>query len=173
MATAEKTVVATPAAAAVTLNAVQSQASHLNLIIDVVPVLTMYGCNSGGCHGRGSGQNGFKLSLFGFDPEADYAALVEEGLGRRISPTAPDESLMLLKATGKVPHGGGVRFSDENSDPYRLIRRWIAEGTPWIDDHDPTLVGIQVQPEEQIMTAGASQQLKVTARYSDSSDTAT
>ena len=142
--------------------------AHLNFVNDVVPVLTKYGCNSGGCHGRGSGQNGFKLSLFGFDPPADYAALVEEGLGRRISPTALDESLMLLKATGKVPHGGGVRF-DENSDAYKLLRRWIADGTPWITEKDPTLIGIQVQPEEQLMSAGGNQQLKVTARYSDNS----
>ncbi len=143
-------------------------AGRLNFVNDVVPVLTKFGCNSGGCHGRGSGQNGFKLSLFGFDPAADYAALVEEGLGRRISPTAPDESLMLMKATGKIPHGGGVRF-DDTSDAYKLIRRWIAEGTPWTDEHDPTLVGILVEPAEQIMTPEANQQLKVTARYSDGS----
>jgi hypothetical protein len=142
--------------------------AHLNFVNDVVPLLTKYGCNSGGCHGRGSGQNGFKLSLFGFDPAADYAALVEEGLGRRISLTAPDESLMLMKATGKIPHGGGVRF-DDTSAAYKLVRRWIAEGTPWIEEHDPTLVGIQVQPEEQIMVPDASQQLKVVAHYSDSS----
>ena len=141
---------------------------HLNFVNDVVPVLTKFGCNSGGCHGRGSGQNGFKLSLFGFDPAADYAALVDEGVGRRISWTAPDESLLLMKPTAQVPHGGGLRF-DRDSAAYKLIRRWIAEGTPWGEDHDPTLSAIQVEPAEKVVTATDSQQLHVTARYSDGS----
>jgi hypothetical protein len=138
----------------------------LNFINDVLPILTKHGCNSGGCHGRGSGQNGFKLSLFGFDPAADFAALVDEGLGRRISWTAPDESLMLLKPLAKVPHGGGVRF-EADSPAHELLRRWIAEGTPWGDPHDPTLVGIEVQPAVQIVAAGDVKPLQVTASYSD------
>ncbi len=146
-----------------------SAAEHrLNFVNDVLPVLTKYGCNSGGCHGRGSGQNGFKLSLFGFDPPADYAALVDEGVGRRISWTAPDESLMLLKPLGKVPHGGGLRF-DAESAAFKLLRQWIADGTPWGGAHDPTLVGIAVEPAEQIVAAGDEKQLKVIARYSDGS----
>lgn len=140
----------------------------LNFVNDILPVLTKHGCNSGGCHGRGSGQNGFKLSLFGFDPAADYAALVEEGLGRRISWTAPDESLMLLKATGQLPHGGGDRF-DRDSAAYRLLQRWIAEGTPEAADGDPSLVGIDVMPAELIVAPGDTQPLSVTARYSDGS----
>ncbi|HEX3997688.1 MAG TPA: DUF1549 domain-containing protein [Pirellulales bacterium] len=141
---------------------------NLNFVNDIVPVLTKYGCNSGGCHGRGSGQNGFKLSLFGFDPPADYSALVDEGDGRRISWTAPDESLMLLKPTGKVPHGGGVRF-DADSAAYRQLRLWIAAGTPWGDDRAPQLASIAVEPAEKILAPGESLQLKVVARYSDGS----
>jgi len=148
--------------------ATATSTKDLNFVNDVVPLLTKYGCNSGACHGRGTGQNGFKLSLFGFDPAADYAALVDEGDGRRISWTAPDESLMLLKPSGKVPHGGGVRF-DLDSAPYRELRQWIADGTPWGDKDDPTLKTIEVEPAERILAAGADQQLKVVARYGDGS----
>jgi hypothetical protein len=145
-----------------------ADARPLNFTNDILPVLTKFGCNSGGCHGRGSGQNGFKLSLLAFDPPADYAALVEEGSGRRISWTAPDESLMLLKATGVVPHGGGARLSTDSS-AYQLLREWIDQGTPWGDDHDPKLAGIDIQPAERVLSAGEAAQLRVVARYSDDS----
>src|SRR5207248_2313678 len=81
--------------------------SHLDFTNDIVPVLSKQGCNSGACHGKAIGQNGFKLSLFGFDPAFDYAALVHEGRGRRISAAAPEDSLLLLKAAGGMAHGGG------------------------------------------------------------------
>lgn len=144
-------------------NAVEAR---LNFTNDVLPVLTKFGCNSGACHGRGSGQNGFKLSLLAFDPPADYAALVDEANGRRISWTAPDESLLLLKATGAVPHGGGVRF-DATSPAYQLLRQWIDAGAPWGNEGDPTLMGISVEPAERLLSPGDAQQLKVTARFSD------
>src|SRR5439155_19591004 len=85
-------------------------AAALNFTNDILPVLSKHGCNNGSCHGKAIGQNGFKLSLYGFDPAQDYAAIVDEGHGRRVSPAAPDDSLLLLKATGKLAHGGGVRF---------------------------------------------------------------
>ena len=75
---------------------------------DIVPLFSRYGCNSSGCHGKAEGQNGFKLSVFGFDPAADYAALVKEGRGRRVFAAAPEQSLFLRKAAGQVPHGGGT-----------------------------------------------------------------
>src|SRR5207302_7013935 len=102
----------------------------INFPNQVVPVFTKLGCNSGGCHGKASGQNGFKLSLLGFEPELDYQTLVKEGRGRRLFPAAPDSSLFLLKATGAVPHGGG-RKMEPGSDEYKAVRRWIAAGTPW------------------------------------------
>ena len=74
---------------------------------EVEPFLSKLGCNAGGCHGKASGQNGFKLSLFGFDVDYDYAAITKEARGRRLFPAAPDRSLFLLKASGQVPHGGG------------------------------------------------------------------
>src|SRR5215216_2588022 len=104
-------------------------AAALNFRTDILPVLSKFGCNSGSCHGKAIGQNGFKLSLFGYDPQFDYIALVHEGRGRRVSPAAPDDSLLLLKASGGMPHGGGVRFSTE-SDAYRLLRQWIEQGLP-------------------------------------------
>ncbi|HQU42720.1 MAG TPA: DUF1549 domain-containing protein, partial [Pirellulales bacterium] len=158
---------AEPSAAPAT--AASAASGQLSFNNDVLPVLTKFGCNSGACHGRGSGQNGFRLSLLAFDPPADYAALVEEGSGRRISWTAPDESLMLLKASGAVPHGGGVRLAAESA-AYQLLRQWIDQGTPWGDASEPTLAAIEVQPPERLLSAGESQQLAVTARYSDGPD---
>src|SRR3954468_5273027 len=76
---------------------------------DIEPILSRYGCNAGGCHGKASGQNGFKLSLFGFDAAYDYDEIVKRARGRRVSVSAPEQSLLLAKATGKVPHGGGRR----------------------------------------------------------------
>lgn len=143
-------------------------ARQLSFNNDVLPLLTKFGCNSGSCHGRGSGQNGFKLSLLAFDPAADYAALVEAGGGRRISWTAPDESLLLLKATAAIAHGGGSRLATD-SVAYQLLHQWIAQGTPWGDASEPTLTGIDVQPAEQLLQPGETRQLMVTARYSDGS----
>jgi hypothetical protein len=82
---------------------------------EIVPLLSRLGCNAGGCHGKASGQNGFKLSLFGFDAAFDHAAITKEARGRRVFPAAPDHSLLLLKATGQVPHGGGKRMQHRSS----------------------------------------------------------
>jgi len=93
---------------------VTCEATEVNLPINfgnqIVPIFSKLGCNSGGCHGKASGQNGFKISLFGFEPEVDYAALVKEGRGRRVFPASPENSLLLLKATGTIAHGGGKRI---------------------------------------------------------------
>ncbi len=102
---------------------------RLNFTNDIEPVLTKFGCNAGGCHGKASGQNGFKLSLLGFDPAGDYDALVKEGRGRRIFPAAPERSLLLTKPTGQSPHGGGRKF-DHQSPAYSLLLRWLDQGAP-------------------------------------------
>lgn len=143
-----------------------SPAATLNFTNDILPVLTKFGCNSGSCHGKGSGQNGFKLSLFGFDPEFDYAALVQEAAGRRVDSAAPDFSLMLRKVAGKEAHGGGVRFAPD-SEAYALLRRWIAAGTPWGEAGDPVFASIEVEPVETILDGDGRQPLHVVARYSD------
>jgi hypothetical protein len=138
----------------------------INFANQIVPIFSKLGCNSGGCHGKASGQNGFKLSLLGFEPEMDFNALVMEARGRRVFPAAPDHSLLLLKATGKVAHGGGKRM-ETGSDEYRLIRRWIAAGLPYGKKDDPTVERISVFPERRILSRQNRQQFAVYAHYTD------
>src|SRR5437899_5501776 len=88
---------------------------------DIIPMLSKFGCNSSGCHGKAEGQNGFKLSVFGFDPPADFTALTKEARGRRVFPAAPDHSLLLQKISGVVPHGGGVRIR-RGTGEYETLR---------------------------------------------------
>ncbi len=140
----------------------------INFGNQIVPIFTKLGCNSGGCHGKASGQNGFKISLLGFDPELDYNAIVKEARGRRVFPAAPDGSLLLLKASGGIAHGGGKRM-EVGSDEYRLIRRWIAAGTPFGLPTDPVVTGLSVFPDHRILTRNNKQQFAVYAHYSDGS----
>ncbi len=132
----------------------------------IVPIFTKYGCNGGGCHGKSGGQNGFRLSLLGFEPQEDYEYLVKEGRGRRLFPAAPDNSLFLQKAANIVPHGGGERIRKDTYD-YNLIRRWIAQGMPAGDPKAPIVERIEVFPQHRVMTRGGEQQLSVVAVYSD------
>src|SRR5262245_52880446 len=101
----------------------------VNLENDVLPILTRVGCNSGACHGKARRQGGFHLSLLAFDADADFAALTREGRGRRIFPAAPEQSLILRKATGLVPHGGGKRLQPGDGK-YEVLLSWIRQGTP-------------------------------------------
>lgn len=140
----------------------------VNFPNQIVPVFTKYGCNSGGCHGKSGGQNGFALSLLGFEPTEDFEYLVKEARGRRLFPAAPDRSLLLLKATARLPHGGGHRI-EYDSPGYRLMRRWIEQGMPYGNDTDPVVTRISVFPEERLMGRESSQQLVVVAHYSDGS----
>lgn len=135
---------------------------------DIVPLFSKLRCNGSGCHGKQSGQNGFKLSVFGFDPPGDFRALVHEGRGRRVFPAAPDRSLLVLKATGLMPHGGGRRAEPDSLDA-ELLRAWIAQGMPWGDDDAPRLARIEIEPAESVMTAQSQQQILVTAIFSDGS----
>jgi hypothetical protein len=135
---------------------------------DVLPILTRAGCNAGACHGKARGQNGFQLSLLGFDRDFDYNALAHEGRGRRVFPEAPEFSLLLRKPAAEIPHGGGKRLTP-GSPAYDTIRRWIAAGLPRTPADAPSLDRISVEPSERSMTNGATQQLVVTAHYSDGS----
>ncbi|HEY1065642.1 MAG TPA: DUF1549 domain-containing protein, partial [Pirellulales bacterium] len=135
---------------------------------EVLPLLTRFGCNAGGCHGKASGQNGFKLSLFGFDAPYDYRAIVQEARGRRVFPAAPDQSLLLLKAAGIVPHGGGRRIVP-GTDPYQVLRRWIEQGMPQSAADAPTIKSVRIEPSERTLGKQAKQQLAVVAEYSDGS----
>jgi len=133
---------------------------------DVIPILSRHACNSSGCHGKAEGQNGFKLSVFGFNPPADFDALLKEGRGRRVLLVQPDASLLLTKASGGVPHGGGVRIR-RGSQEYNVLRGWIASGAPLGSADAPQVVSLTVAPAERVLFAGASQQLRVVATYSD------
>lgn len=135
---------------------------------DVVPLLTKLGCNGGGCHGKATGQNGFRLSLLGFEPELDFDSIVREGRGRRLTLAAPDSSLLLQKATARTPHGGGRRL-DDASDDYRLLRDWIAQGAPGPRADDPRVERIELAPTERALSRDATQQLRVVAHFSDGS----
>jgi hypothetical protein len=136
---------------------------------DVQAVLSKAGCNLGTCHGNATGKGGFKLSLRGDDLDYDHAALVREQFGRRVDVVAPDESLLLLKATQAVAHEGGKRF-DRDSWEYRTLREWIAGGAPRKSAGAPTLVKLEVTPREQFLTPPAeSVQLQVQATFSDGS----
>jgi len=141
-------------------------APPVQFLNDVVPLLTRLHCNSGGCHGKATGQNGFKLSLLGFEPDFDYAALVSEARGRRLFPADPNQSLLLTKATGVVPHGGGRRL-DTDSDDYRMLRDWIAAGAPAPRPDDPRLVRLELEPKRGELQRNSQRQLRVTAHFSD------
>ncbi len=138
----------------------------LNFENDIIPILDRYGCNSSGCHGKAEGQNGFKLSVFGFDPAADYRALVMEGRGRRVFPAAPGRSLLLRKVGGGTPHGGGVRIDPQRPE-FQTLYDWIATGAPFGSPDDPRVVAIDVQPDEGQLATGSRQPLSVTATWSD------
>ncbi|MFK7777480.1 MAG: DUF1549 and DUF1553 domain-containing protein [Gimesia sp.] len=141
----------------------------VSFINDVVPILTKAGCNMGVCHAKaGGGQNGFQLSILGFEPQDDYESLVKEAQGRRLFLSMPTKSLLLTKASGETPHGGGVKLP-RNSKGYKLIQKWIEQGATFKTGKEPTLESLQVQPERGLVNMGEEQSLKAIAKYSDGS----
>ncbi|HVR73872.1 MAG TPA: DUF1549 and DUF1553 domain-containing protein [Planctomycetota bacterium] len=137
---------------------------------DVEPVLTRAGCNSGPCHGKASGQNGFQLSLLGFDPDFDHQALTRDLFARRVLPLDPERSLLLVKPTAALPHGGGRRL--EPGGPFHeTLRRWIEAGMPRHDPRPRVLERLSVEPEERILSPGGEQQILVLAHFADGSST--
>jgi len=135
---------------------------------DIVPIFTRNHCNAGACHAKSAGQNGFRLSLFGYNPDLDHEYLINESRGRRIFPAAPKHSLLLTKVTGETPHGGGARI-DEGSPDYQMMLRWIREGTPYTPANDPVVERIEIFPRERVVQPHSKQQLLVTAFFSDGS----
>ena len=140
----------------------------INFVDEVVPIFTRLGCNSGGCHGKSDGQNGFKLSLLGFYPDEDYEYLVHEDRGRRLFPADPDYSLLLQKPANLLPHGGGKRM-EPGTYEWQLVSNWIAQGSPLGSTDDAKLTRIEVVPAMREMNIATKQQLSVTAHYSDGS----
>jgi hypothetical protein len=141
----------------------------VSFVNDVMPVLTKAGCNVGVCHAKaGGGQKGFQLSLLGFEPTEDHESLVKDGHGRRLFPAAPEQSLILRKASGQTPHGGGIRLA-KDSIGYATLRRWIEQGTPFGTDSELQLVSVDVQPDRGLVKMSGEQQLAAVAKYSDGS----
>jgi hypothetical protein len=143
--------------------------AKVSFVRDVEPILNKVGCTQGTCHGAAKGKNGFKLSLRGYDPEYDYRALINDLSGRRFNRTEPAQSLMLLKPTAQVPHGGGLKL-EMGSAYYNTILQWISEGTDFGDPVSATVTKLEVTPPEILWDkTGSSQQLTVTAHYADGS----
>src|SRR5215467_6618012 len=136
----------------------------LSFVKDVVPIFTMGGCAGSNCHGSIRGQAGFKLSLFGYEPDLDYQAIQS-----RIDKDHPEQSLLLKKPTFQISHGGGVRFTKESLE-YRNILEWITRGATYDSAGSPRIASLSVFPEERTLSgAGATQQLIATAKYTDGS----
>ncbi len=133
---------------------------------DVIPVLTRSGCNSGACHGAAAGKGGLKLSLRGYDPQSDFRVLTRQARGRRVDLEHPGRSLLLVKPTMTVPHGGGLRF-ELGSDEFWILADWIANGCPAPRPDDPVVERVTMLPEHVQLSPGDSQQFVVLAHYSD------
>ncbi|QDV37932.1 DUF1549 domain-containing protein [Tautonia plasticadhaerens] len=141
-------------------------AFEVDFVRDVNPVLSRLGCNSGTCHGAQAGKNGFKLSLRGYDPIFDIRSLTDDHASRRVNLASPDDSLMLLKPSGLVPHEGGVPMSP-GGPYYRIIRDWIASGAR-LEQGAPRVASIEVRPSKPVVQRiGARQQMRVVASYDD------
>lgn len=135
---------------------------------DMLPLFSKLGCNGGGCHGKSNHASGLKLSVFGFDPAADFDALVKDDRGRRVFPGSPEFSLFLRKATGVMPHGGGRRLPIDSAD-YDLMLAWVRQGMPIAQANSPELIKLSVSPVERVLEANSRQQILATAHYSDGS----
>ncbi|MCH2130686.1 MAG: DUF1549 and DUF1553 domain-containing protein [Pirellulaceae bacterium] len=149
------------------------QANHkppVSFKLDVMPVFMKAGCNTGSCHGAARGKDGFRLSLFGFDPDGDYHRLTREISGRRINLALPEDCLVMNKATGKVPHSGGKRL-EEGSEPYETLVEWLNAGAPQDEGEVPAVTRVEIFPENAVLRGeGAQHQITVRATYSDGSD---
>ena len=145
-----------------------ARAESPSFTTDVMPLLTKAGCNQGACHGKGAGQNGFRLSLRGFAPEQDYKWITREFSGRRLDPTKPEESLLLRKATGSTPHEGGRLFAP-GSREYELLLAWIKNGYPGPDKNDLKISTLELTPAAKVLKTGEQVQLVATATFADGS----
>ena len=134
---------------------------------DVMPVFLRTGCNTGACHGSARGKDGFRISLFGFDPDGDYQRITREMGARRINLALPHESLLVTKGAGLVSHTGGKRF-EKNDELYNTVIRWIEAGAPGDSPDVPVPVSAEIMPKTIVLQGeNATQQLVVRAKYSD------
>jgi len=137
--------------------------------LDIMPVLMRTGCNTGSCHGAARGKDGFRLSLFGFDPQGDYYRITREIGTRRINLASPKDSLLMEKSIGSVPHTGGKRFGQE-SEYYATMMKWLDAGAPNDPAAPPACLGVDIYPPSAVLESEASQQFIARARYADGTD---
>ena len=164
------------ALATVTLLSLLTSTSHaqsetdkaISFELDVQPVLTVTGCNAGACHGKQRGQNGFQLSLLGFDSDFDFDQITRQARGRRLFPSSPEQSLLLQKATAELPHGGGARFAI-GSENYNVLLKWIQQGAARSIENEAKLESVTLAQSDFTLRPGETQSLQVTAHYSDGS----
>ncbi|MBM3457699.1 MAG: DUF1549 domain-containing protein, partial [Armatimonadetes bacterium] len=142
----------------------RSGRGRLSFTTDVLPALTRAGCSQGACHGASAGRGGFRLSLWGSDPEADYVAIVREGAGRRVARSSPSRSLLLQKPTLALPHGGGRRLTPDRPE-YRVLADWLAEGAPGPSDADPRLRALTLTPADQLTPKGTTGRVRAIATF--------
>ncbi|NQV26256.1 MAG: hypothetical protein HQ518_18030, partial [Rhodopirellula sp.] len=133
---------------------------------DIAPILTKAGCNMGACHATQYGQGGFKLSVFGFEPEADRDAIMRDRHQRRVNMVAPEQSLFLLKPIMTVPHGGGKRLAVKSVE-YQTLVAWLQNGAPAPTKEPAIVTALSVFPKQRVGKQGLSQQLRVEATYAD------
>src|SRR5262245_58076941 len=143
-----------------------ARAEAPSFVNDVSPILTRYGCNQGACHGKGTGQNGFRLSLRGYAPDLDHASLTREFSARRLSFADPESSALLRKATGQAAHEGGKLLA-KGGRAYETLLAWVRAGAPGPQKDDAKLTALTVQPAGINARPGARQPLRVEAAFSD------
>jgi hypothetical protein len=147
-----------------------AKSPQTSFALDVMPIFMREGCNVGACHGSARGQDGFMLSLFGYDPSGDFHRVTREMNGRRINLAIPEESLLVEKATETVPHTGGKNF-EKGSDNWRTMVDWLALGAPKDAADIPKVIGVEVMPQQMLLEGdGTKHQLTVRARYSNGTD---
>jgi hypothetical protein len=151
------------------LAAAAGEKPKLSFVKDIVPIFTKSGCANSNCHGSIRGQAGFKLSLFGYEPDLDFDAIVKNQDGRRIDRSDPARSLILLKPTFSMPHGGGERFKVASLE-YEAILDWLRDGATYDSAGSPRLKTLRVTPEEiTLIGLGTKHQLSATGTYTDGS----
>jgi len=142
------------------------RAAPPSFVNDVIPIFTRLGCNQGACHGKGAGQNGFRLSLRGYAPEQDYLSITREFEGRRISTPVPENSLLLRKPLGLTPHEGG-KLLTRHSREYQGLLDWLRSGTPGPKPGEPEVSRLEIAPDHKLLQVGQEQPLLVRAQYSN------
>ncbi|MFO0946331.1 MAG: DUF1549 domain-containing protein [Planctomycetota bacterium] len=147
-----------------------SEDRPISFKLDVMPIFMKSGCNSGSCHGAARGKDGFRLSLFGFDPDGDHYRITHEINGRRINLAIPEQCLMVEKAIGTVPHSGGKRF-EPGGEMHQTLIRWLAAGVPKDPAEIPTPISLEILPKQAVLDGkDTTQQMTVRAKYSDGTD---